>query len=75
MDTHQKISIGIFGTLLLGTMAMYSTGNLSSSVIGTDLVNGEQLCPDAFLKNYAGTYESDKAKITELQQFVGRTCR
>jgi hypothetical protein len=27
------------------------------------------------LKNYAGTYESDKAKITELQQFVGRTCR
>ncbi len=75
MDTHQKISIGIFGALLLGTMAMYSTGNLGSSAINTDIVDSENPCPEAFLKNYAGTYESDKAKIAELQQFVGRNCR
>jgi hypothetical protein len=75
MDTHQKISIGIFGALLLGTMAMYSTGNLGSSALNTDITDGEDACSESFLKDYAGQYESDKAKIAELQQFVGRNCR
>lgn len=74
MDTHQKISIGIFGALLIWTMAMFSTGGLSSSVLNTAVPNDNNLCADSYMNKYAGTYESDKAKVIELQQFVGRNC-
>ncbi|MEI6711753.1 MAG: hypothetical protein WCK88_06305 [bacterium] len=56
-------------------MAMFSTGSLSSSVLNPGSVNNTNLCADSFMKEYVGTYESDKAKIIELQQFVGRNCR
>ncbi len=76
MDIHQKISIGIFGALLLGTMAMFSTGGLSSSAINTNtLSNTDDPCAGTFIKDYANSYLSDKAKVRELQQFVGRNCR
>jgi|GEM_PF-3742942 len=75
MDTHQKISVGIFGALLLGTMAMYSTGSLSSSAINPGAIDASNLCPAVFMRDYEKTYAGDKAKIIELQQFVGRNCR
>lgn len=75
MDLHQKISIGIFGALLLGTLAMYSTGSLSSSVINTDTVGGATDCTDAYMKSYATQYTTDQETLKELQQFVGRNCR
>jgi len=75
MDTHQKISIGIFGALLLGTMAMYSTGNLSSSALNTTVTDTGNPCPEAFLENYAKIYESDKTKIAELKDFLRKDCR
>ncbi len=75
MDAHQKISIGIFGALLLGTMAMYSTGSLSSSALNASVVDTTSPCAETFMREYADTYTTDKAKIIELQQFVGRNCR
>ena len=75
MDAHQKISIGIFGALLLGTMAVYTTGGLSSSALNSDtLVNTDSLCPDTYMRDYAETYPLDKAKIVELQQFITQNC-
>ena len=75
MDAHQKISIGIFGALLLGTMAVYTTGGLSSSALNSDaLVNTDSLCPDTYMRDYAETYPLDKAKIVELQDFVDQNC-
>ncbi len=75
MDLHQKISIGVFGALLLGTLAMYSTGSLSSSVINTGTTGETVECADVYMKTYADQYTSDKETLKELQQFVGRNCR
>lgn len=76
MDIHQKVSISIFGALLLGTMAMFSTGSLSSSALNTaNLDNTTDPCTEKFVEDYSDSYTSDKAKIIELQQFVGRNCR
>lgn len=75
MDVHQKISIGIFGSLLLGTMAMYSSGGLSSSVLTSNALNaGSDPCVGTFVKDYAKTYPDDKSKMIEIQRFLGRNC-
>ena len=75
MDAHQKISIGIFGALLLGTMAMYSTGSLSSSAINTSIVDTGNPCQEVYMKEYAKQYDADKQTLKELQQFIGRNCQ
>jgi hypothetical protein len=75
MDVHQKISVGIFGALLLGTMAMYSTGGLSSDALNANVIDIDTPCSETFMKQYADKYAADKAKIIEFQQFVGRNCR
>lgn len=75
MDIHQKISIGIFGTLLLGTMALYSTGGLTSNVLNSDNVATEDLCSDTFIKKYADVYESDKKTLANYREFIYKNCR
>lgn len=74
MDAHQKISIGIFGALLLGTMAMYSTGSISSNALNANVIDATSPCAETYMRGYSNTYATDKAKIAELQQFVGRNC-
>jgi len=75
MDIHQKISIGIFGSLLLGTLAMYGAGWLSSSALKSDaLWDTSNPCSWASMTEYAKTYPSDKEKMIEIQRFIGRNC-
>ncbi len=54
---------------------MYSTGSLSSSAINNTGATETDTCSDAFMKQYAVSYDSDRETLKELQQFVGRNCR